>query len=308
MRSTSLYYSMEPLRNLFLPTERNGMVPSALSSMAFVAYVIIVAALVFSSRYVVGLQLASLADAPAFGAKEVVSLVNIARANNGSPGLAVSVKLAQAASAKLDDMFTRQYFAHYSPENRSPWDFFRAQEYRYLAAGENLAMNFVSAQDAHIAFMQSATHRANILNSAFTEIGVAARQGEFQKRPTILIAQYFGRPRGVAPVLLSAPRADGAADSMRYAALTGMLLDAFEQISFATKARLLALLTAAIVAVAFLLLIARMRSVPRPVAARVVLLAIIFTAALTVGITDERAPRVTPSAASIFADAVGVVE
>ena len=284
------------------------MVPSALSSMAFVAYVIIAAALIFSSRYVVGLQLASLADAPTFGAKEVVSFVNTARKSNGSPELAVSLKLAQAASAKLDDMFADQYFAHFSPLNRSPWDFFRAQEYRYLAAGENLAMNFVSAQDAHVAFMQSATHRANILNSAFTEIGVAVRQGEFQKRPTIFIAQYFGRPRGAVRAALSAPRADDAADSTRYAALTGALLDALEQISFATKARLLALLTAAIAAIAFLLLIARTRSVPRPVAVRMVLLSVLFTAAVTVGITDERAPRVTPSAVSVFADTAGVVE
>ena len=299
---------MNALRNLFLPTERNGMVPSALSSMAFVVYVVITAALVFSSRYVVGLQLASLADAPTFGAKEVVSFVNSARANNGVTELSVNVKLVQAASAKLDDMFAKQYFAHFSPENRSPWDFFRAQEYRYLAAGENLAMNFVSAQDAHIAFMQSATHRANILSAAFTDVGVAVRQGEYQKRPTIFIAQYFGRSRGAALRVPSAPRADGSVNATRYVALTSEVLSALDQISFATKTRLLVLLTVAIAIVAFLLLIARTRSVPRPVAVRMVLLSVLFTAAITVGITDERAPRVTPSSASVFTEAAGSVE
>jgi hypothetical protein len=284
------------------------MVPSALSSMAFVVYVIIAAALVVSSRYVVETQLASLADAPAFGAKEIVSLVNTARTNHGLPQLVTNIKLSQAASAKLDDMFTKQYFAHFSPENRSPWDFFRAQEYRYLAAGENLAMNFASAQDAHVAFMQSATHRANILHSAFTEIGVAVRQGEYEKRPTIFIAEYFGRPRGTPPVTLSAPRAEDAVGVTRYAALTSVLLTVVDELSFAAKARLIALLTAAIAALAFLLLIARTRSVPRPVAARAVLLAVLFTAVVTVGIADVRAPRLTPNAASVFADTAGVVE
>lgn len=299
---------MNAFRNLFLPTERNGMVPSALSSMAFVAYIIVAAALVFSSHYVVGLQLASLADAPTFGAKEIISLVNAARHSDGFSGLTVNLKLTQAASAKLDDMFANQYFAHFSPENRSPWDFFRAADYRYLAAGENLAMNFLSAQDAHIAFMQSATHRANILNSAFIEVGVAVRQGEFQKRPTIFIAEYFGRPRATVPSAVSAPRADDAADVTRYAALTGALLAALDQVPFAMKARLIALLTAAIAALGFLLLIARTRSVPRPVAVRMVLLAVLFTAVVTVGIVDEHAPRVTPSAASVFTDMAGVVE
>ncbi len=299
---------MNALRNLFLPTERNGMVPSALSSMAFVVYLIIAAALVLSSRYVVGLQLASLADAPTFSATDVVSLVNSARKSGGFPELAVNVKLAQAASAKLDDMFAKQYFAHFSPENRSPWDFFRAQEYRYLAAGENLAMNFTSAQGAHVAFMQSATHRANILHPAFTEIGVAVRQGEYQKRPAIFIAEYFGRPRGTVPAALPAPRADGDEDTTRYAALSGVLLTALDELSFAAKARLLALLAAAIALIAFLLLIARTKSVPTPVAVRMVLLAIVFTAVLTVGIADERGPRITPSSAAVFAEAAGIVE
>lgn len=284
------------------------MVPSALSSMAFVTYLIIAGALVFSSRYVVGQQLASLAGVPSYGAGEVASLVNTARSNNGLPPLVLNVKLAQAASAKLDDMFAKQYFAHFSPENRSPWDFFRAQEYRYLAAGENLAMNFASAQDAHVAFMQSATHRANILHTAFTEIGVAVRQGEYQKQPTIFIAEYFGRPRAAAPTTFSAPRAEDVLDVTRYAALTSALLVVLDELSFATKARLIALLTAAVAVLAFLLLIARTRSVPRPVAVRTVLLAVVFTAVVTVGIADVRGPRLTPNAASVFGDAAIVVE
>ncbi|MEY4731599.1 MAG: hypothetical protein RL681_545 [Candidatus Parcubacteria bacterium] len=287
------------------------MVPFALSSRAFVVYLMIAVVLVVSSRYVAGVQLASLAEQPAFSASDIVSLVNASRQNDGLPELAVNLKLTQAASAKTYDMVTNQYFAHYSPGNVSPWDFFRAVGYHpYLAAGENLAMNFLSAQDAHVALMQSATHRANVLNAAFTEVGVSVRQGEFQHRPTIFIAEYFGRPRVASPTPTQKPVSEvkNAADTIRYAALADVLLSALEQVSFANKARCTALLAAAIVVLAFLFLIARTRSVPRPVAVRMVFLAIIFTAVVTVGIADENAPRVTPIAASSFPDTAALVQ
>jgi hypothetical protein len=66
--------------------------------------------------------------------------------------------------------------------------------YKYSAAGENLAINFVESKDINDAWMRSPGHRANILNNKFTEVGIAAAQGIYRGRQTIFVVQFFGKP------------------------------------------------------------------------------------------------------------------
>lgn len=122
----------------------------------------------------------------------VIDLVNEARKQNGLPSLSENETLHQIAGDKLDDMVKNNYFAHTSPEGLTPWYWFVLNGYDYKYAGENLAINFINVEDQHKAWMESPTHRKNILNSNYQEIGVAVAAGEINGHTSIITVQEFG--------------------------------------------------------------------------------------------------------------------
>lgn len=105
-------------------------------------------------------------------AQQVVDLVNAQRATQGLSALTMDAKLAEVAQAKAQDMHDNRYFSHTSPTYGSPFDMMRAFGVSYRTAGENIAMGYPSAQAVMNGWMNSSGHRANILNSAYTRIGV----------------------------------------------------------------------------------------------------------------------------------------
>lgn len=125
-------------------------------------------------------------------AEEVINLTNESRIEAGLPILLVNEKLSEAAKEKADDMFEFQYFDHNSPSGLTPWDFIKSAGYEYKYAGENLAIDFVTANGAHKALMESSSHRENILNSNYTEIGIATVEGMFDGNKSIIIVEEFG--------------------------------------------------------------------------------------------------------------------
>ncbi len=131
----------------------------------------------------------------------VIEQTNLQRAANGGlPALKENSKLNQAAAAKLKDMFAQQYFEHESPQGKGPADLAKAAGYEYIAIGENLALgNFDNDKVLVQDWMDSPGHRANILNSRFTEIGVAVGRGEYEGRTVWLAVQEFGRPASICP-------------------------------------------------------------------------------------------------------------
>lgn len=131
----------------------------------------------------------------------VVAYTNEQRASNGNlTPLHLNAKLSAAAEAKIDDMFTQQYFEHESPDGKGPADIIRASGYEYIVVGENLALgNFEDDETLVQAWMDSPGHRANILNGKFMEIGVAVRRGEFEGKQVWLAVQEFGSPLSSCP-------------------------------------------------------------------------------------------------------------
>ena len=126
--------------------------------------------------------------------EQVVALSNAERAKSGLPALRFNATLSQSAAAKASDMFTSQYWAHTSPQGKEPWDFFRSAGYSYKVAGENLARDFSTTPDMMAAWMNSPTHRANIMNSRYEEIGIAVVNGTLNGIETTLVVQHFGSP------------------------------------------------------------------------------------------------------------------
>ncbi len=127
--------------------------------------------------------------------QEVIELTNQERAELGLPPLESNAVLKQAAEAKARDMFLKNYWAHNSPDGLEPWDFVDQAGYIYLSAGENLAKDFNHSASVIKAWMNSPTHRDNIINSQFGEIGVAVVDGELNGFKTTLVVQMFGTPQ-----------------------------------------------------------------------------------------------------------------
>ena len=106
--------------------------------------------------------------------QQAVSLMNADRNANGLLALKVNTKLTALAERYAQDMINRGYFSHYDPEGRSPFDRMQQAGITYRTAGENLAINS-SVPAAEKAFMNSSGHRANILNSSYTEVGIGVK-------------------------------------------------------------------------------------------------------------------------------------
>ena len=132
--------------------------------------------------------------------QNIVNLTNQARVDAGLPELKLNSLLNQAATGKANDMLNKEYFAHESPTNVTPWYWFKQAGYNYAYAGENLAMDFFTSEDTMKAWLASPSHKKNILNSNYKEIGIGIARGEFKGASTIILVQHFGAPKPAVTV------------------------------------------------------------------------------------------------------------
>ena len=125
---------------------------------------------------------------------QTISSTNSERAKLGLAPLTVNPILSQAAAAKANHMFANDYWAHIAPDGTSPWVFIKGAGYQYSVAGENLARDFDTTGAMLTAWMNSPTHRENIVNTRYSEIGIAVVNGTLQGIETTLVVQMFGKP------------------------------------------------------------------------------------------------------------------
>lgn len=125
----------------------------------------------------------------------IVELTNQYRSQSGLTTLNLDSKLSEAALAKATDMFNQNYWAHVSPTGTEPWSFITKAGYSYRHAGENLARDFSNPDDTVKAWMNSPTHRQNILDSRYQDIGIAVLDGYINGVETTLVVQMFGTPQ-----------------------------------------------------------------------------------------------------------------
>lgn len=139
----------------------------------------------------------------------VIDLTNEERGGVAATPLRRNVLLDAAATKKAEHMAKHSYFAHYAPDGTTPWEFFDEVGYVYAHAGENLAVHFNDSSALVAAWMRSPSHRENIVNSQFSEIGVGTARGRYQGHETVFVVQLFGTPAAaptpVAVVPLAVP-------------------------------------------------------------------------------------------------------
>jgi uncharacterized protein YkwD len=119
--------------------------------------------------------------------EQMLALVNQERIQRGLRPLQPDPEMTAVARAHSRDMFARGYFAHFTPEGRSPFDRMNAAHVQYQTAGENLALAH-SLSIAHNGLMNSPGHRANILNPAFGRLGIGILDGGFYG---LMVSQEF---------------------------------------------------------------------------------------------------------------------
>jgi hypothetical protein len=142
----------------------------------------------------------NLAYASEITVSRVIELVNQARGQQGLNDLSENDTLSKIAQDKLEDMIKNNYFAHTSPKGVTPWSWYEKEGYDYKYAGENLAINFMTAENQQKAWMDSPTHKKNILNPLFQEVGVAVGAGEINNQMAIISVQEFGTLAGTGAV------------------------------------------------------------------------------------------------------------
>ncbi len=125
---------------------------------------------------------------------EIISLLNTHRATGHLSPLMRSATLTKAAALKLADMQRQGYFSHMSTTGKNPWYWFIQAGYVFSYAGENLALDFTDAKDADAAWMDSPTHRSNMLNKNFTEVGVASDTVVIDGEAQVVTVELFGAP------------------------------------------------------------------------------------------------------------------
>jgi hypothetical protein len=130
----------------------------------------------------------------------LLELTNEKRAANGLNSLRLNDALSDAGRRKANDMFTTNYWAHNNPVTGStPWTWIGATGYKYDVAGENLAKNFMFSTDVVEGWMNSESHRKNLLKSEYEEVGFAVANGRIENEETTLVVQMFGKPQKAKP-------------------------------------------------------------------------------------------------------------
>src|SRR3989338_5891271 len=199
------------LKHYLIPHAGNKFKPALLAKESVAIIVLIL--FVIEGVYVIGTPLLqktgfTAAVLPA----ALADMTNKDRVAAGNAKLVFDANLAKAAQAKANDMAAKSYFAHVSPDGKTPWHWLDLVGYNYSYAGENLAINFSDSIDVEEAWMNSPEHHANIVKPQYTRIGIATAQGVYEGKDTTFVVQFFATPpteavASAAPTKSKTPKA-----------------------------------------------------------------------------------------------------
>lgn len=192
----------------FIPQERNNHRATILKSNFLLFFLILY---LLSQSIIKSLTIAKpgiLGYSSEITVQKVLDQTNNERIKLGLEPLVYSPVLSESAKEKAQDMFADNYWAHNSPQGKTPWTFFDAVGYKYSTAGENLAKDFYNTDSLVFAWMNSPTHKANIVNSKYKEIGIAVVNGTLGDIKTTLIVQHFGAPLVATSKEIVAPKSN----------------------------------------------------------------------------------------------------
>jgi hypothetical protein len=185
-------------KHFFVPHKGNKYKPAVLAkeSVAVIALVLIV----IQGAYYIDSKvlLKNLGFTATVLPASLTGLLNTDRGSQGLGALTRDPLLDEVAQAKADDMAANGYFAHTSPQGKTPWYWLQKFEYPYTYAGENLAVDFDESQDVETAWMNSPAHRANILKPEYQYVGFGVAQGQYEGHQTTFVVEFFAAKKAAA--------------------------------------------------------------------------------------------------------------
>lgn len=193
------------IKKYFIPHEENDHKPHIFHE----ASVLVLAVLILGSFTLTAYEANLVKNDTGFLAavlpSVLVTLANDDRTDRGVEPLVYSEVLEHAAQMKANDMAEHSYFAHTSPKGVTPWYWFEKVGYDFKYAGENLAVDFEESEDVDDAWMASPHHRRNILETRFTQIGIATARGMHDGEEAVYVVQLFGTPANLSASSDSVP-------------------------------------------------------------------------------------------------------
>lgn len=192
------------LRHLFFPHDSNNQRAKLLHPSSLALIIVLFLGLQLTINQLTNNYPQILGYASQISPEEIIRLTNFQRTAAGLTEVKLDSQLSAAAAQKAADMFARNYWAHVSPVGTQPWYFVTQAGYGYRYAGENLARDFSDAKSIVDAWIASPTHRDNLLNSHYQDIGIAVVDGTLEGRETTLVVQMFGTKLSAAPSVGSA--------------------------------------------------------------------------------------------------------
>jgi len=180
------------IHRLFVPHEENNFRAKSLHTDFLTVYLVIAFLMMIAFKQ--GSVHNVLGFATDITVEKLAQLTNEQRQKNNLPPLTINPTLSVAAQKKAENMLQENYWSHYSPDGKTPWDFILGAGYKYEYAGENLAKNFLFSNGVVDAWMNSTTHRDNLLKREYTEVGYAIVNGVLNGEQTTLVVQEFGKP------------------------------------------------------------------------------------------------------------------
>src|SRR3989338_1041326 len=181
-----------PIQHYFFPHHSNNYKAKSLHLSSLLFYVALLLLVQFTVKTFRKDYPEILGYAKDVNINRILTLVNQKRQEAGLSPLALSPLLTTSATNKGNDMFGNNYWAHISPSGKTPWEFIRETGYDNDYAGENLAKSFDSSDQVVDAWMNSPTHRTNLLKPEYTEMGLAVINGKLLGEETTLVVQEFG--------------------------------------------------------------------------------------------------------------------
>ncbi len=179
----------------FVPHAYTKRRAKLLTHNALLSYIFLLLLVLIGVKAVVIRYPGVLGYASNINTSDLYKYTNVEREKFAVGVLTLNPDLSKAATEKANDMFKNNYWSHVSPSGVEPWYFFSQVGYDYTYAGENLAKNFNDSKSVVKAWMNSPSHKDNMLSPNYTDIGFAVVNGVLDGYETTLVVQFFGTKR-----------------------------------------------------------------------------------------------------------------
>jgi uncharacterized protein YkwD len=176
--------------------QENNYVPVALKLPILTAFSFVIALCLFAS-YLQTYRPEVLGTTTLLNQQNIVEELNISRQQHGVGQLQPNEQLNRAAQAKASDMTSHKYWSHVAPDGTTPWQWIDKTGYSYSVAGENLARGFSTTPGVMTAWEESPTHRDNMLDGRYRDVGVAVVPSGVYGHESTIVVLLLAKPSGL---------------------------------------------------------------------------------------------------------------